>query len=121
MLRIPEKLCLECGTTLRGRADKKFCSDQCRSTFNNRIYSDETNYIRKINAILRKNWRILKELNPDGKIKVIGQALKTRGFDFQYFTSVYTTKEGAQYFYCYEQGYLLLEKDYYLLVTKKEK
>ena len=42
------------------------------------------------------------------------------GFDFQYFTSTYTTKDGAQYFYCYEQGYLPIEKEFFLLVVKKE-
>jgi len=117
---IDEKTCIECNTTIKGRVDKKFCSDQCRSAYNNRLNSDETSYVRNINNILRKNRRILLELNPDGKNRVSRDKLKVKGFDFQHFTSIYKTKDGAQYFYCYEQGYLPIEKDFFLLVVKKE-
>jgi hypothetical protein len=117
---IEEKACSECGTPIKGRVDKKFCSDQCRSAYNNKINSDETSYVRNVNNILRKNRRILIDLNPDGKNRVSRDKLKMKGFDFSHFTSTYTTKEGAQYFYCYEQGYLPIEKDFFLLVVKKE-
>jgi hypothetical protein len=120
MAPIEEKKCTECGTTIKGRVDKKFCSDQCRSAYNNRLNSDETSYVRNVNNILRKNRRVLMELNPEGKSRVSRDKLKAKGFDFQYFTSTYTTKDGAQYFYCYEQGYLPIEKDFFLLVVKKE-
>ena len=119
MPAITEHQCLECGETFKGRADKKFCSDQCRSTFNNKQNSD-SNAMRNINNILRKNRRILLDLNPEGKNKVSREKLKSKGFDFNYFTSIFKTKEGSMYYYCYEQGYLPIEKDYYLLVVKKE-
>ncbi len=112
--------CLECGAPFRGRIDKKFCSDICRIAFNNRLNSDDTSCVRNINNILRKNRRILMSMNPTGKNKVSYQKLRARGFDFNHFTSTYTTREGAQYFYCYDQGYLPLDNDCYLLVVKKE-
>jgi hypothetical protein len=112
--------CLECGTDFKGRADKRFCSDQCRTAYNNKQRSLENTYISSVNSILRKNRKILFKLNPDGKSRVSKDKLRSKGFDFNYFTSVYVTKEGAQYFYCYEQGYLLIEKDYCLLVVKKD-
>jgi hypothetical protein len=114
------KTCLECGDKIIGRADKKFCSDQCRISYNNKLNSDETNYVRNVNNILRKNRRILIELNTTGKSRVHYDKLKDRGFDFNYFTGTYTTKEGAIYHYCYEQGYLNVDKNWYLLVVKKE-
>ena len=120
MPAIEEKTCSECGTTFKGRIDKKFCSDQCRSTYNNRLNSDETSYVRNVNNILRKNRRILLDLNPEGKNRVNRAKLKAKGFDFEHFTSIYVTKEGSQYFYCYEQGYLPIERDFFLLVVKKE-
>ncbi len=46
--------CVECGEEIKGRADKKFCSDQCRSAFNNRLNSDATNFIRNINTSCAK-------------------------------------------------------------------
>jgi predicted nucleic acid-binding Zn ribbon protein len=114
------KACLECGDPIKGRADKKFCSDQCRVTYNNRLNSDDTNYLRNVNYALRKNRRILVELNTTGKTKVSREKLMRKGFDFGYFTSTYKTKDGAIYYYCYEQGYLPIEKEYYLLVVKQE-
>jgi hypothetical protein len=114
-----QKLCLECEVAIVGRIDKKFCSDSCRIAFNNKLNSDDVNFVRNINNILRRNRRILRTLNPKGKIRVYRDKLKALGFNFNYVTSTYTTKEGAQYFYCYEQGYLALEKDQCLLVTKK--
>ena len=117
---LESKTCIECGSEFKGRIDKKYCSDQCRTTYNNRLNSDEPTYIRNVNTILKKNRRILLELNPEGKNRVSSSKLKAKGFDFNYFTSTYLTKEGSQYFYCYEQGYLPIEKDFFLLVVKKE-
>jgi len=115
-----EKVCLECGSKIIGRADKKFCSDQCRVSYNNRLNSNETNFMRNVNNVLRKNRRILIELNTSGKSKVTRDMLHRQGFDFNLFTSTYITKEGAVYHYCYEQGYLQVDKNWYLLVVKKE-
>ena len=118
--KIEEKVCLECGSKIIGRADKKFCSDQCRVSYNNRLNSDETNFMRNVNNVLRKNRRILIELNTTGKSRVSRDKLHEKGFDFGLFTSIYTTKEGSVYHYCYEQGYLQVDKNWYLLVVKKE-
>jgi len=118
--KIEEKVCLECGSKIIGRADKKFCSDQCRVAYNNRLNSNETNFMRNVNNVLRKNRRILIELNTTGKSRVSREKLHEKGFDFGLFTSIYTTKEGSIYHYCYEQGYLQVDKNWYLLVVKKE-
>jgi predicted nucleic acid-binding Zn ribbon protein len=119
MAKTEEKVCLECGDKIKGRADKKFCSDQCRISYNNKLNSDETNYVRNVNNILRKNRRILAELNTTGKTRVNRDKLNEKGFDFSYFTSIYKTKEGGIYHYCYEQGYLEMDNNWFLLVVKK--
>src|SRR6478609_10862794 len=98
--KIEEKVCLECGSKIIGRADKKFCSDQCRVSYNNKLNSDETNFMRNVNNVLRKNRRILIDLNTTGKSRVSRDKLQQKGFDFNLFTSIYTTKEGAVYHYC---------------------
>lgn len=100
--------------------DKKFCSDQCRNEFNNKRNRDDNNYIRNVNNILRKNRRILFQLNPHGKSTTHGDKLSQKGFDFNYYTSTYTTKAGAVYYFCYEYGYLPLDNNFYALVKKKE-
>ncbi len=114
------KACLECGDPVKGRADKKFCCDPCRNMFNNRLNCDMTNYIRNVNHTLRKNRRILMDLNTTGKTKASREKLIRKGFDFGFFTNTYKAKDGAIYYYCYEQGYLPIEKEYYLLVVKQD-
>jgi len=116
------RTCLECGEKIVGRADKKFCSDQCRNTYNNRLNSDASNTVRNINNILRKNRRILMDLNKQsGKTMVTKESMLTNGFNFSYHTHTYTTKKGDVYHFCYEQGYLYLpDKELYLLVENKE-
>ena len=104
MAKIAEKVCLECGSKISGRADKKFCSDQCRVSYNNKLNRDETAYMNNVTNILRKNRRVLLELNITGKTKVSRDKLNDKGFDFNYFTSQYKTKDGTIYNFCYEQG-----------------
>jgi hypothetical protein len=118
-MAVETKACMECGAKFTGRVDKKFCSDQCRITFNNRLNGAGTNQVRNINHILGKNRRILIELNTTGKSRVMRSKLLEKGFDFGYFTSVYTTKEGVVYHFCYEQGYTTSDKNWYLLVVRK--
>ena len=114
-----KKECPECGATIVGRVDKKFCSDACRNSFNNRVNKDSKNLIRNTNNRLRKNYRILDALNPKDKTKISRAKLIERGFDFNYFTSIYTTKVGKVYYFVYDQGYLPLEGDYYALVKRE--
>jgi hypothetical protein len=117
------KTCPQCGEKLIGRADKKFCSDQCRNAYNNKLNSDQSNTVRNINNILRKNRRILQDLNKQsGKTMVSKDNLLSNGFNFTYFTHSYKTQKGSEYRFCYEQGYLFLEdKKLYLLVASKDK
>ena len=68
------KTCLECGDKIIGREDKKFCSDGCRNAYNNKMNKDQNNLMRNINNKLRKNYRILCELNPEEK----GKTTKTK-------------------------------------------
>ncbi len=113
-----KKKCPECGDNIIGRIDKVFCSDSCRNTYNNQLNKDHKNLIRNINNRLRKNYRILDELNPKEKIRIDKYRLTAKGFDFDHFTSTYTTKAGKVYYFVYNQGYLPLEDDYYALVKR---
>lgn len=116
-----KKKCIECKDDMgAGRADKKFCSDQCRTQYNNRLNSDANNFMRNVNNILRKNRRILAELNPHGKAKVSEKKLMESGFRFSYFTNEYVTKSGNVYRFCYEYGYIQLKNSQYALVIRQE-
>lgn len=114
-----EKTCPECGEKVVGRIDKKFCSDYCRNAYNNKINKDSKKLIRNINNRLRKNYRILDEMNPVTKPKTTKMRLMDKGFDFEFFTSIYTTKSGSTYYFIYDLGYLPLDNDYYMLVKRE--
>ncbi len=113
-----EKACLECGEKIVGRTDKKFCSDYCRNAHHNNLNKDRKNMVRNVNNLLRKNYRILEQLNPNDKTRASKSKLLAKGFNFEYFTSIYTTKTGNTYYFIYDQGYLPLEGDYYALVRR---
>ena len=81
--------CLECSEKLLGRKDQKFCCDYCRNSYNNKLNEDANKAVRNINRILRKNRRILSNLNPHGKSKVHLIQLAELGFNFHYFTNIY--------------------------------
>jgi hypothetical protein len=110
--------CLHCNETIKGRSDKKFCDDQCRSTYNNEIKTEDDTLIKQTNKVLKKNRTILKSLNTTGKIIVKRADMLKRGFDFGYFTSILRTKRGTDYFFCYDMGYLSLKAEEVLLVKK---
>jgi hypothetical protein len=114
-----DKTCLECGDKIVGREDKKFCSDGCRNAYNNKINKDSTNFMRNVNNKLRKNYRILSALNVDGKGKATKSKLLSKGFDFEFFTNILTTNTGNTYYFVYDQGYRVLEGDYFMLVKKE--
>ncbi|MEE9350466.1 MAG: hypothetical protein V3U80_10500 [Flavobacteriaceae bacterium] len=111
--------CKECGDEFKGRIDKKFCTDYCRNTYNNKINRDSKNLIRNTNNRLRKNYKVLSELNKTGKTKVSRSKLIGHNFDFNFITSIYTTKTNNVYYYVYDQGYLELDNEVYLLIKRE--
>ena len=120
MINTISKTCLECGESLQGRVDKKFCSDQCRSSFHNRTDSQNREYIRRVNYILRKNRRILTQLRDQGVRQIRVEALRVKGYDFNYFTSLYSSAHGVNFF-CYEHGFIQdLSENRIILVTREE-
>jgi hypothetical protein len=75
--------------------------------------------MRNVNNKLRKNYRILSELNVEGKSKTTKSKLLSKGFDFEFFTSILNTNTGNTYHFVYDQGYRVLENDLYMLVKKE--
>jgi hypothetical protein len=107
-----ERKCLDCGDIIRGRTDKKFCSDQCRNNYNNRLNRDTNNYVRNVHGLLRKNRRILADLYAEQKVKVHRDALIALGYNFSFFTHVIETANGQKYHFCFEYGYMEMENDF---------
>ena len=113
------RVCPECGEAIKGRTDKKFCSDLCRNSYNNKQNSDSTNLVRNINNALRRNRRVLEENLKGETTTVPRQKLVDLGFNFKYFTSQLTTRNKHIYVFCYEYGYRPLENDLMLIVKSR--
>lgn len=115
------RLCLECGKSLKGRSDKKFCDDYCRNAYNNKAKIEESSYVRNINKNLQRNRRILEELlGKESMVKQPKSNLLNKGFQFHYHTHQYVNRKGNVYYFCYEYGFLPLEGEWYLIVKRKE-
>ena len=100
-----DRKCYECFEQLRGRTDQKFCSDQCRSSYNNKQNIETNIAVKSINRILKKNYTILKNLNSDGKSIAKKGDLVKKGYKFEYFTCTSTTRNNLTNYFCYDQGY----------------
>jgi len=113
------KLCIECSNAVKGRSDKKFCSLFCKSAFHNRKQAEKNNFIRKTNAILRRNRRILRDGLAEGYCNLSRQDLLASGFCFKHIT-MQQQSEGVCYFYCYEFAYSTLDFETYNLYLPHE-
>jgi len=115
-----QKICQNCGAELVGRADKKFCNDQCRNEHNNSQNRDVTNYIRNVNNQLRRNRKAIVELFKGPKTKIHKDQLMLKGYNFQYATNTFVNKTGGKYTFCYDMGLLDLGNDFFMIVKRKD-
>ncbi|ARS35691.1 hypothetical protein [Pontibacter actiniarum] len=70
--------CVQCDAAIVGRSDKRYCSDSCRHLANNAVKQQNRHERRilQVNAALRKNRSILKQLSPQGKTTIPRQYLE---------------------------------------------
>lgn len=101
------RTCLFCNEVLRsGRRDRKYCNPQCKAQYHNTKRLEKDNFKHNIQQILKKNWQILNRMNPEGHTTVRKASLSDAGYNFNYFTNIYKTKEGRVYFFCYDLGFV---------------
>jgi predicted nucleic acid-binding Zn ribbon protein len=114
-----KRTCSECGDVLMGRADKKFCSDNCRNAYNNRVSGDSNNAMRRTILVLKKNRRILDELYKSDKKKINKKTLLEKGYDYNKLTHFYVNKKNQTYRFCFDYGFVEYEDGWLFLVTDK--
>ena len=100
-----ENSCLECGTLVVGRKDKKFCCLSCKNAYNNRRIGWTRKYKSEIMAKLAKNYQILENLLNDKVYSVPLEELKAAGFDETCITGHRTGKGGHAECSCYDLVY----------------
>ncbi len=116
-----QQTCIHCGDIYRGRTDKKYCSSSCRSSYHNKVNYKDLFPLKKINNLLKNNYKILNQLTYKNKpVKTSKENLVNAGFNFNYFTNTFPAKNGQTYFFCYDRGYLPLDNGLYSIVVKRE-
>lgn len=122
-MRIHKK-CLYCENELRGRTDKKFCDNQCKSAHQYKKSKEEpANFYNKVDNQLKLNRRILKNYNKGGKSIVRSSLLFEEGFNSNYFTHYWKNTKGDIYLFVYEYGFLKKKEhnvEKYILVKWQE-
>lgn len=114
-----DMVCLNCEKPLGfGRPDRKFCGDACRHDYHNREKADDHAETKKIQAILKKNHKILKQLlGYKQGVTVSRDELIRAGYNFDYHTHTKnTTNESLEYVFCYNYGFRLREDGFFRIV-----
>ena len=74
---------------------------------------------RAIDSALKGNRRILKQLLGENKTRsVTEKQLLQKGFEFKHHTHHFMTRNGEEYLFCYDYGWLP-KKDERLMIVKE--
>ncbi len=101
---------------MRGRSDKRFCSSDCRSAYHNRHRREEMLTLRKLEANLLRNFRLLRKVRKEGLSQMSRGAFERMGFDFSFYTHSMQGVRNEQIFFCYDMPYML-EEDTVVFLT----
>ena len=115
-----KKVCIECDQRIKGRIDKRFCSDVCRSQYNNRISSKEAVFVRKVNSILARNRKVLRSFYQKQIKQVHLLQLESEGFNTRFFTNEYLSEDQKTYRFCYDFGLYIIRKDVYQIIEESD-
>lgn len=110
--------CRFCGSRLKGRIDKKFCNDSCRTMYHNH-QSVAPMHVREINQVLMQNRRIILDLLGENKlIKIRRNELIAQGFNPRFFTETRLQSDSSVIHYCYESGFMEIGSSSFLLFVE---
>ena len=99
--------CLECGDQIRyGRADKKFCCEECRTRHNNRQAKEGRSLRRKVLGQLDRNYKILESVLSSGRTAADMMDLLAMGFSPAHVTSCRRTRTRVEYT-CFDIKYIM--------------
>jgi hypothetical protein len=98
------------------RSNKKFCDEDHKNKFFNKIRKEEGLEMGRVNRILKKNYEILKRVildKPNEKIKLT--ALEDKGFNVKFLTHLV-----GEYRNCYNLSWRPIENGYVIISRPTE-
>lgn len=102
--------CLECGSTLLGRKDKKFCCISCKNAYNNRRQQQIRKYKSEILTSISRNYEILEMLLRDNTLSIELEEIERLGFDQSHITGHRIGKCGHSECICFDISYYKTER-----------
>lgn len=103
--------CPTCGSRFNGRSDKRYCSEQCRTSFNLQRRKRTEAPLTAVLATLRRNRSILKDLCPQKKTWVSRDRLEALKFNPTVFSSIYRNNRNQSYYFCGDYGFLPMHRE----------
>lgn len=120
---VDKKTCPICGTSVKGRSDKKFCSVKCRSINQYEKRQKTETFYLQVDRQLKINRKLLKKYNRSGYTTIRKKVLIEEGFNPKFFTHYWKNQKGDVYLFVYEYGFLnkvVRGRERYVLVIWQE-
>ena len=100
-----QRVCLNCGTPITGRPDKKFCCSRCKNEWNNSITGPERRHRNRIISILTKNYQLLQMALESGDRAPEIASLVDAGFRPDNVTGFRRIRRGRDEYSCFDISY----------------
>lgn len=119
-MKLTTKNCPQCKEEFAGRVDKKFCSIDCKNSYNYALRKKTKKATASIDKILHRNHEILTMLMPEKrkKIKYDRLVLEQAGFNFNYFTGTYKNSKSKLYHYVYNYAWMEFSTQEILIIKQ---
>lgn len=101
----PGMNCIHCSEECKGRSDKKFCSDDCRSAYHNKQRTQISDYGKNILRQLKINRSVLLNMSKKSQYSLDMVSLHRMGFNEEYFTSKYK-QDSSEVYECIDISYI---------------
>lgn len=115
------KKCKICKKVLKGRADKLFCSMECKNYYHVSLRKVTNKAAKIIDKTLHRNHSILLEILGKNSIqkKIKRTVLTNKKFNFKYHTHFNINSKGKTYYFLYDIAWMEFSDDEILIVRRQ--
>ena len=113
--------CKICNTIVKGRSDKKFCSQRCKNYYHLNLRKVTAIAVKEIDIILHRNRSILLEVVGKNLMqkKIERIVLERKKFNFNYNTHSHINSKNKTLFWVYDFAWMSFSDDEILIVRKR--
>ncbi|MEX2380665.1 MAG: hypothetical protein WD530_07965 [Vicingaceae bacterium] len=113
--------CKICKKELKGRADKLFCSIECKNYYHVGLRKVTNKAAKIIDKTLHRNHSIILEIlgKNSSQKKIKRTVLTNKKFNFKYHTHFNINSKGKTYYFLYDIAWMEFSDDEVLIVRKR--